>query len=161
MWGDHLSEDIAACMDLVTFEREETVYRPHNQALSLYFVKEGIVLLERSQALNNGLIGEYESHYEKNDISESEATLIVKKGMVFGLDGILLKEIDLPKTTPVREHPEEEAGDAALNPELFEHYQQQPKRSTRVYCAKTIGRTELYSVKKEVLETLFNLHDML
>lgn len=61
--------------------------------------------------------------------------MIVKKGMVFGIDGILIKEQvapDSPEAAPKK------------------------RLNTRIYAAKTIGRTELYCIKREILETLFS-----
>lgn len=34
-------------------------------------------------------------------------------------------------------------------------------KDTRVYTAKTLGNTELYILRKEVLETLLNMKDIL
>lgn len=60
--------------------------------------------------------------------------MIVKKGMVFGIDGILIKEHagsnpnDGPESNLSRRRP-----------------------NTRIYTAKTIGRSELYCIRREVL----------
>lgn len=100
LWSDHLSEDLAACMSFATYDREDTLYLPGAPADCIYFVKEGVVLLERNTAPNNPILNEYEGHYEKEEASEEEVTLIVKKGMVFGVDGILIKESPRHAPTP-------------------------------------------------------------
>jgi len=58
--------------------------------------------------------------------------MIVKKGMVIGIDGILIKEHTSPTFND--------------NPESSTH----PKKrlNTRIYTAKTIGRTELYCIPR-------------
>lgn len=67
-------------------------------------------------------------------------TLIVKKGMVFGIDGILLKESkQMQENVKLND-----------NPEAYQSNKKQ-KTSTRIYTARTIGKTELYCIKKEVL----------
>lgn len=58
--------------------------------------------------------------------------------MAFGIDGILLKQ----------RQPQE-------NPEVIS------KNNGRFYLAKTIGRTQLYVLRREVLETLFAESDLL
>jgi hypothetical protein len=76
---------------------------------------------------------EYETHYERSDISTSETTLIVKKGMVFGIDGILLKDISNRPISTSRQ---------IDNPE--NRFERRVKPTTRVYTARTLGRTEVY-----------------
>jgi hypothetical protein len=48
VWSDHLSEDLAACAEMVVHEREEVIYTANGESTHIYFVKEGVVLLERS-----------------------------------------------------------------------------------------------------------------
>ena len=79
-------------MTLVLSEKERAIYRTGQPSDYIYFVKEGIVLLERTHALRNKVVADYELHYEKTHSHEEEATLIVKKGMVFGIDGVLLSD---------------------------------------------------------------------
>lgn len=58
--------------------------------------------------------------------------------MVFGIDGILIKEYSsLDTSENIRK-----------------------RSNNRIYTAKTIGRTELYCIKREVLETLFSEADL-
>jgi hypothetical protein len=40
----------------------------------------------------NPIIKDYELHYEKNEITDKDAILVVRKGMAFGIDGIIIKE---------------------------------------------------------------------
>ena len=40
----------------------------------------------------NTVIQNYEKHYESTYLNEEEGLLIVRKGMIFGVDGILIKE---------------------------------------------------------------------
>lgn len=47
------------------------------------------------------------------------------------------------------------------NPQSFHNYNRRQKLNTRIYTAKTIGKTELYSIKREILETLFSELDLL
>lgn len=57
--------------------------------------------------------------------------MIVKKGMVFGVDGILIKE---QASSSPNDNPESNLSRKRLN--------------TRIYTAKTIGRTELYCIRR-------------
>jgi hypothetical protein len=63
--------------------------------------------------------------------------------MVFGVDGILIKEHAISNENP-------ENGSSPTRKKL----------NTRIYTAKTIGRTELYCIKRQILETLFNESDL-
>ena len=49
------------------------------------------MLLERLGKAGNEVIRDYEKHYESTYLSEEEGLLIVRKGMIFGVDGILIK----------------------------------------------------------------------
>jgi CRP-like cAMP-binding protein len=71
LWSDQLSEDLASCMSFCTFEKEEVIYFPHSPATHIFFVKEGVVLLERNEQVGNSIVKEYESHYENNEINEN------------------------------------------------------------------------------------------
>lgn len=92
IWSDTLSEDLAACMTMEIWDKGSTLFSKGDHADSIYFVKEGVVLLERSGQLQSKVFQDYELHYERSELSSSETTLVVKKGMVFGIDGILLKD---------------------------------------------------------------------
>jgi CRP-like cAMP-binding protein len=83
-------------------------------------------------------------------MSSSDTTLVVKKGMVFGIDGILLKDSEI--------HTGNEDGD---NPEINLLGVPRVRSSRRVYTAKTIGRTEIYVLKRQILEGLFDSTDIL
>ncbi len=78
-------------MTMQVLEKGQHVYARGESADQIFFVKEGVVLLERSTKVTE-ILRNYESHYERSEISPSEATLVVKKGMVFGVDGILLND---------------------------------------------------------------------
>lgn len=93
-----LAEDIAAFVELRYFGREEILYQRGELPDCVYFVKEGVVLLERDFPLHNYALKHYELNYERNEYSRQETTLIVKKGMACGLDGILLKETLTPSS---------------------------------------------------------------
>ena len=79
-------------MDMKLTEKEEIIYQANSVPDCIYFVKEGIVLLERNNKLMNPVVADYEQHYEKNEISEKDTILVVRKGMAFGIDGIIIKE---------------------------------------------------------------------
>ena len=64
IWSDHLSEDLAACMSLTVFERGQSIYSRGDPADLIFFVKEGVVLLERFSSVSNPILREYEAHYE-------------------------------------------------------------------------------------------------
>ena len=49
------------------------------------------MLLERFGKVGNAIIREYEKHYESTHLNEEESLLIVRKGMIFGVDGILIR----------------------------------------------------------------------
>lgn len=53
-------------MDMKSTEKEEVIYRANSNPDAIYFVKEGIVLLERNVCVNNPVVSDYELHYEKN-----------------------------------------------------------------------------------------------
>lgn len=36
----------------------------------------------------------YERHYEKTEVNEKDVILVVRKGMVFGIDGVIIKEFE-------------------------------------------------------------------
>lgn len=59
----------------------------------MYLLREGVILLERSVPLrhNCSAFEEYEREHEMNSSSESDNTLVVRKSMIFGIDGTLLK----------------------------------------------------------------------
>ncbi len=92
IWKYQLTEDLASCMDMRHTEKEEIIYQTNSSPDFIYFVKEGIVLLERNNKLMNPVVEDYEQHYEKNEISEKDTILVVRKGMAFGIDGIIIKE---------------------------------------------------------------------
>lgn len=98
--------------------------------------------------LGNEVLKQYETHYERNEVSESESTLIVKKGMVFGIDGILLKEVESMSLPRQGDNPED-------------HFERRVKPTTRVYTARTLGRTEVYVLDRQLLEGLFDVADIL
>lgn len=75
-------------------------------------------------------------HYERSQPSPSEATLVVKKGMVFGIDGILLRDSEENSRNRDRTNPEEQWSERRAKP------------TTRVYTARTLGRTEVYALKR-------------
>jgi hypothetical protein len=79
-------------MEMKQTEKEEIIYQANSSPDFIYFVKEGIVLLERNNKLMNPVVEDYEQHYEKNEISEKDTILVVRKGMAFGIDGIIIKE---------------------------------------------------------------------
>jgi CRP-like cAMP-binding protein len=135
-------------MPMEIYERGKTLFSRGDQADNIYFVKEGVILLERSVKLSTDTLKEYETHYERSVVSENEATLIVKKGMVFGIDGILLKDEDSLRVSR-EDNPENGRFERIIKPAF------------RVYTARTIGRTEVYALPRQVLEGLFNMSDIL
>lgn len=58
-------------MTMQIYERGHYIYTRGDPAEQIYFVKEGVVLLERSVMLSNSILKDYETHYERNEISES------------------------------------------------------------------------------------------
>lgn len=42
----------------------------------------------------NQIITDFEKHYETSYLNDEEGLIIVRKGMIFGVDGILIKEIN-------------------------------------------------------------------
>ena len=93
VWSQNLAEDIAISIDFLdNLEKDQEIYKTESEADFLYFVKEGIVLLERLGKAGNEVIKDYEKHYESTYLSDEEGLLIVRKGMIFGVDGILIKE---------------------------------------------------------------------
>ena len=70
--------------------------------------------------------------------------------MVFGIDGVLLKDSEIR----VKKNEEE-------NPEAKNFEGARIKSSCRVYTARTIGRTEIYALQRQTLEGLFDITDLL
>lgn len=76
--------------------------------------------------------------------------MIAKKGMVFGIDGILLKDIS-DRPISVERNMD--------NPET--RFERRVKPTTRVYTSRTLGRTEVYILERSLLEGLFDVADLL
>jgi len=57
LWSEHLSEDIASFMAMEVFEKNTNIYQKGDPADNIYFVKEGVVLLERNQELSSMIFG--------------------------------------------------------------------------------------------------------
>lgn len=53
-------------MTMQVYERGHYIYSRGDAAEQIFFVKEGVVLLERSVMLTNDVLKDYETHYERN-----------------------------------------------------------------------------------------------
>ena len=76
---------------------------------------------------------------------------MIKKGMVFGIDGVLMKDGERRVAGGGEESPSPEDGT----------YEKRTKPVVREYTARTIGRTEVYVLQRQVLEGLFDLADLI
>ncbi len=66
-------------------------------------MKEGVILLERDEPIQSANIHNYELNYERMEFKEDDVVLTVKKGMCFGIDGILIRRDDFKKMTTYTE----------------------------------------------------------
>lgn len=59
-WSQSLSEDLAVSMELIsTNGKDELIYKEGDESDYVYFVKEGVVLLERIGKAGNQIIMDF------------------------------------------------------------------------------------------------------
>lgn len=91
-WHPAAMLDVAANAEVVTVPKGGVIYSRGDDPGYLYLVKEGVVLLERTTPIVNQQFASYEHDHDKNPGGDNENTLIVRKSMPFGVDGLLIKQ---------------------------------------------------------------------